>query len=337
MNDQHSRSVEEFIADNELLIDRIQRDTKATVVVVSPICNDYDRTPKVSKLDEYAAALRALADRRKLIYVPLTEQSRRIKLALPVGIPLSPDGIHPNRIGYWIFTELILQSLGFPLPAAAISEDVPVNLISGDKELVKPGAVVQLDLPTPVKMTLVPPATLAATARPAVKPIVIDGKLDEWDKTAAIELCPPKALIGQIMRYGKEPIHATAWATWDDTGLYLAFSVSDSVVVNRDDVGMVVNRDCIEVCLDLRPAAQRTAAPAIAFNDKTPHTGQYIISPAVGNMKSARCDMGNGPQRHARRRAGSLRPRHRRLRDRDAHPQLAAPRWRSVGQSDAGP
>ena len=296
MNDQGNRSVEQFIADNEAMIDRIERDTKAKVVVVSPICNDYDRTPKVSKLDEYAAGLKAMAERRKLIYVPLTEESKRIKLALPVAIPMSPDCIHPNRIGYWVFTQTILKALDFPLSPEVINEDVPVNLLSGDKGLLKPGTIVHLDLPTPVNMRLVPSAIFAVTVRRATEPVVIDGKLDEWDRTAGIELTPAQGLIGYAMRYGKAPIHATAWVSWDDTGLNFAFNVSDSVVVNSDKVPFVVNRDCIEVCIDLRPTAERIKVLAIAFGGNTPRTGQYIISPAAGDMKVARCDMGNGPQ-----------------------------------------
>ena len=297
MNDQADRSVEQFITDNEAMIDRIERDTKAKVVVVSPICNDYDRTPKVSKLDEYAVALKAMAERRKLIYVPLTEESKRIKLALPVAIPLSPDCIHPNRIGYWVFTQTILKTLDFPLSPEVINENVPVNLLSGDKGLLNPGTVVQLDLPTPISMTLVQSASFAAAAQRAIKPVVIDGKLNEWDRTATIELSPSKGLIGHTMRYGKDPINAKAWVSWDDTGLNFAFDVRDSVIVNSDKVPFVVNRDCIEVCIDLRPSADRTKTPAIAFGGDTPRTGQYVISPAVGDMKVARCDMGNGPQR----------------------------------------
>lgn len=295
MNDQDRRSVEEFIADNEALIDRIERDTKAKVVVVSPICNDHSRTGKVMKLDSYAVALRELAKRRKLIYVPLTEESNRIRLALPKDVPLSPDGTHPSRIGYWVYTQTILKTLGFPMPKEPIKEDVPVNLLSGDTELLKTGTVVSLDLPTPVTMTLVPPPVFKAIARGATKPVVIDGKLDEWNREDPINLVPAKDVIGEVMRLGRVPIAATAWASWDGDALNLAFEVTDPLVTNSDKPCFVVARDCIEVCLDLRPAAEQKKSPAIAFGGTTPRTGQYIISPAVGDMKAARCDMGNGP------------------------------------------
>lgn len=297
MNDQEKRSVDEFIADTEALVAHVRATTKAKPVLVSPICNDHHRDGKPTRLDEYATALRTLATREKLLYVPLTEESSRIKLALPKDIPLSPDGIHPNRIGYWIYTQTILKALGHALPSTPLMEEVPVNLLSGDKQQVRPGQEVRLDLPMPVVLKLVPTPAFAATARRAAKPVAVDGRLDEWDLATPSSLASDKDLVGQAVRWGTAGLEAQTWLSWDDGGLNLAFRVVDAAVVNKDKVDFVVDRDCIEVCLDLRPAAERTAAPAIAFGgDGTPRTGQYIISPATAGMAAARCDMGNGPK-----------------------------------------
>ncbi len=296
MNDQQKRTVDEFIADNEALIQHILSTTTAQPVLVSTICNDYVRDGKPTRLDEYAAALRELAGRRKLVYAPLNEASNRIKMALPAGIPLAPDGIHPNRIGYWIYAQTILTALGFPASSTPIVESVPVNLMSGDQQQLAAGQEVRLDLPSPIVLTLVPTPAFTATARHAAKPVVIDGGFDEWDLSAPLALASDRDLLGQAMSWGKAGLDARAWQSWDDHGLNLAFRVVDAAVVNRDQVAFVVDRDCIEVCLDLRPAAERAGAPAIAFGDRTARTGQYIISPATAGMAAARCDMGNGPK-----------------------------------------
>ena len=297
MNDQEKRSVDEFIADNEALIARVRATTTAKPVLVSTICNDYRRDGKATRLDEYATALRALADRQQLVYVPLNEESNRIKMALSKDIPLSPDCIHPNRIGYWIYTQTILTALGHGLAPTPIIEEVPVNLLSGDKKLLAAGQEVRLDLPTPVVLKLVPTPVYAATVRHATKPVVIDGGLEDWDLSTPLSLASDQELSGQAVRWGKVGLEAKAWLSWDYGGMNLAFRVVDAAVVNKDKVAFVVDRDCIEVCFDLRPAAERQAKPAVAFGgDSTPRTGQYIISPATAGMAAARCDMGNGPK-----------------------------------------
>lgn len=297
MNDQEKRTVEEFIADNKALIDRIRSTTHAKPVLVSTICTDHRRDGSPTRLEEYALALRSLAERERIIYVPLNEASNRIKLGLPPSIPLSPDGIHPNRIGYWIFTQTILMALGYDLPRAPIVEAVPVNLLCGDREPMPPGQEVRLDLPTPVVLRLVQTPAFAAVARRAGKPVVVDGALEEWDLGAPLSLGSARDLLGQGVPWGADGLTASCWLSWDDGGLNLAFRVVDATVVNRDDVAFVVDRDCIEVCLDLRPAGERQAKAAIAFGgDGTPRTGQYIISPATAGMEAARCDMGNGPK-----------------------------------------
>ena len=297
MNDQEKRTVDEFVADNEVLIARVRATTAAKPVLVSTICNDHHRDGKPVRLDEYAAALRALAARQQLLYVPLNEESNRIKMNLPAGVPLSPDGIHPNRIGYWIYTQTILKAMDYELTSTPIVESVPVNLLSGDKQLLAPGQEIRLDLPTPVVLKLVPTPAFAATARRASRPVVVDGGFDEWDLATPLSLASDKDLVGQAMRWGTAGLTAQAWLSWDDGGLNLAFRVVDAAVVNKDHVDFVVDRDCIEVCLDLRPRAERQDQPAIAFGgEATPRTGQYIISPATAGMAAARCDMGNGPK-----------------------------------------
>ena len=295
MNDQAHATPEAFITDIEALIARITATTSARVVLVSPICNDRERSGQPTRLDDYAAALKALAERRGLIYVPLTEASNRIKLALPSDLPLSPDGIHPNRIGYWVYTQTILAALGFPLASEPIVEAVPVNLLTEAPAQVRAGSAVPLDLPIPVTINLVPATSFHAKAAHAIKPVVIDGVLKEWDLSQPIPLNHGELLIGQHLVWGKDPaLWPTCWLSWDAAGLNLAFRVSDTLISNSDTAS-IVDRDAIELCLDLRPAAERVSIGAIAFGAHTPHTGQYILSPRVDGMARARCDMGNGP------------------------------------------
>lgn len=282
-------STADFIRDYEALIARIRSSTHARIAIVSPSCDD--KGQETGRLDEFAPALRALAARLNLPYVPVTEETNRIRRAMPEGIRLSPDGIHPDRFGYWVFAQTILKSLNCPLPAGPIRERMSASrAVAPGDPVPADGTIVRLDLPVPVEFTLVNVVPPRLTVRHAAKAPTIDGRLDEWAGVSAAILSSAD-VVGERTTTGR----STVRAAWDANGLVLAFQITDAELFNRDEVPYVVARDCIEVCLDLRPAAERAAAPAIAFGPATSHTCQYIISPAVAPMKAARCEMGNGP------------------------------------------
>lgn len=88
--------------------------------------------------------------------------------------------------------------------------------------------------------------TLAA--RRASGPIVIDGRLDEADWSAAR---PSNALVNTLNGSAGQP-NASVKALWDDTALYVAFDVGDdflhSTLEGRD--AHLWEQDCVEIMAD---------------------------------------------------------------------------------------
>ena len=77
INDVGSQTTSEFLMNYQALLNRVLRDSKARVAVVSPVYPDTD-TPN-PRLMEYVAGLRELAKRLGATYVPLYETEQALR------------------------------------------------------------------------------------------------------------------------------------------------------------------------------------------------------------------------------------------------------------------
>lgn len=292
INDCGRYTTEEFITHYENLINRVYRDTDAQVGVVSPVYQDHDTANP--RLEEYVVALRALAKKYDARYIPVYEETKRLRPTLPKGVMYAADGTHPNRIGYWIFAETILKALNYPLPRTLRTVDVPARRTNRAQSDELAGTTFRLDLPMPLQIRLTNPPLQAGTAVRAPKPIVLDGKLNEWNLGKPMLLTGHEQLSWGVMSWARDHFQANGYACYTDEALYFAIDVDDSVVRNTARPEMtLVERDFVELCLDGRPAIERAKAPWVGFiNGK--NICQYVLTPASPEIPQGQVLMGNG-------------------------------------------
>lgn len=291
INDVNGYSVEEFLAHYEVLVNRISRDTSAKIGIVSPLYQDRDtESPKMRELVE---GLQKLALKYGVLYVPLYETVRQLRPGIPAGVRYAPDGSHPKVLGYQMFAQTILQALQYPAATGPLSVSVPVTRVTGGGQAPVAGQQFVLPLPQPLQVQLAAPQRPSAQTQRATKPIQVDGKLDEWDQSAPLLLDKPEQRIWGVLSWPRDSFRARAFTTYDDEAWYFGIEVDDSVLLNTPAPRHVVDRDCVEVCLDLRPQAERAAKPAVNFA-RVPRIAQLILAPAGGEIAQAQVLMGNG-------------------------------------------
>jgi len=292
INDAGRFSPEEYLTHYETMINRIVRDTGARIGIVSPEYPDKDEEV-MPVLREYVTGLQALAKKYDALYIPLYETTRRLRPSLPKGVVYAPDGIHPNRLGYWIFAQTILAALNYPFAKTPLTVEIPARRLSAEMSDALAGTTFTVALPMPLQVTLTNTPLRTVTIARAKKPVTIDGNLDDWDLGAPMRLGEPAQLVSGVMSWPRDKFRARAYACYDDTAWYFAIQVNDSMIINPPKPRHVVSRDCLEVCLDLRPAEERVARPAEYFWGSKPHIAQFILAPAVGEVL-ATAEMGNG-------------------------------------------
>lgn len=116
-------------------------------------------------------------------------------------------------------------------------------------------------------------------------PPVIDGKLDDQRAYGAVrvegqeDLCPPDAKPGGIW-LGNDDASFTAWATWDETALYLAFDIHDDIFIQENLSHRFFVQDHMAVAID-------TANDALpdAVLDENDFEITMSLNPDTGNFQ----------------------------------------------------
>jgi lysophospholipase L1-like esterase len=291
VNDVGQYTREEFLHHYETLINRISRDTSAKIAIVSPIYQDRDE--EAPKMRDLVAGLMELATKYNALYIPVYETARRLRPTLPAGVKYAVDGSHPNAIGYQFFAQTILQAMKFPLDRKILELPVPVGRVAaaGAKNLV--GQSFILRLPQPVQVQITAPDLAKGIAKRAAEPIKIDGKLNEWDKSAPMLLGRNEQMVWGVVSWPRDHFRARAYSTYDDDAWYFGIDVEDSVIRGGAMPRFVVARDCVEVCIDARPQGERVAKPDFIYPNKT-QVAQLIVAPATDEVPQAMVYMGNG-------------------------------------------
>ncbi len=295
INDSGQFSTEQFLYFYEAMINRIQRDTGARIGIISPIFPDNDGNH--SKLDAFVAGLRTLSAKYGCLYIPCYEAFAAARPTLPKGVKYSPDGVHPNHLGYWIFGITIMDALGYSFNTP-ISVELPVTRTctwNAPEAATLPGTTFTLDLATKLQVKLTAFVPQQATAMRAAKPVAVDGKLDEWNLDKPLLLNRPEQLCGGATSWLREPPQNKAWFSYDERGLTFAFAVDTPVLMHTPEAAKGVERDCVELMLDLRTPAEKAAAKSPMYlQEGYPHICQYVFAPATKDVPQCTTMVGSG-------------------------------------------
>ena len=298
VNDENGRfTLDEYLFNYEAMINRIQRDTTARIGIMSPIYYDHDRPRPL--MEQYVAALPKLAGKYGCLYLPCYEAFRRIRPALPKGVKYAPDGCHAVPLGYWIFAQTILDSLGFPFDGTEIALAMPVTRLVHVGSPVPDGLVGQtftVDLPNPLRITITSYQPPAVTVPRAAKRIAIDGNLDDWDLNNPLLLNEPRHQSGGVVSYVRDHYQSKAYVCYDDKGFYFAIAV-DTPVVLRTPAARIVECDCVELFIDARSAEQRAAAKSSLYLRGIDNVCQYILYPATREAPDPEQTVGGGDKK----------------------------------------
>lgn len=103
----------------------------------------------------------------------------------------------------------------------------------------------------------------------AAKPVVVDGRLDEWGAAEAVRVDHTRA------SFGTTPSDADAGYTfrslWDENALYLAFDVTDDRLVTDQPGPDLYKADCVEFSIDLGNNSEGAYQP---------DDFQFVVSPS---------------------------------------------------------
>jgi lysophospholipase L1-like esterase len=295
INDVGNQTTAEFLTNYQVLLNRILRDTKARVAIVSPVYPDRD-TPH-PRLVEYVAGLRELAGRFRVTYVPLFETEQTLRGALPAGVKYAVDGSHPNALGCWMIAQTLLEALDFPLARTPWAVAIPARHLVSDQSDARAGETFTVALPMPLKVTMANPPLKAASCKRAGKPIKLDGKLDDWDMSAPLTLKEPDQRVWGVVSWARDGHYAAAYTCYTPDAWYFAIAVNDAYVRCLPEPRNSVSRDCVELCLDLRPAEEKKVKPWIGYAPSKPQVYQYVLTPTTKETPMALALMGNGDRK----------------------------------------
>lgn len=96
-----------------------------------------------------------------------------------------------------------------------------------------------------------------------MRPIVADGKIDEWDKSLQLYMTNPKV-------NGKDASGHT-YMSWDEKNLYIAVNMRDNEMLNKRSLNKIYQQDSIELFVSTEP---RDKNPGYGPNDF-----QFMITP----------------------------------------------------------
>jgi len=298
INDLGQYSVDEYLQHYENLLNRITRDTGAQIAIMSFIYPDRDAGLDRKKAAAFVAGIKALAARYHCRYLPGYETFRAIRPTLPKGVMYAPDGIHPNLLGYHIFSEVVLAGMAFPLANATRELSLPDTRVAPIDDPGAPaliGTQFTLALPQPIHVTVTPYTPPTTSVPRAGKPVKIDGQLDEWDLTNPLVIDQPAMQVGGTLRWGFDR-RATgrAYTSYDDMAWYCAIMVETPQVIGKPVNEFTVTCDCVEVMVDLRTSEERAAANTTTFAGRPmPRVAQYVLFPAVDGVPAS-VEVGGG-------------------------------------------
>jgi lysophospholipase L1-like esterase len=291
-NDVGKYSRQEFIDTYSKLVDLIQEKTNAKVVIISPIYQD--REGNFDKIEGLVEGLKDLAAKRNLIYAPAFENFRRIRPSIPKNVRYAPDGTHPNLIGHWIFAETILQACDFKFAHQSRKIEIPYarTTINHLSELV--GTEFKLDLPDPVEIRITPSNIKEIEVSKTLHPILVDGKLDDWEKSNPLILNGThQRVVGVIVKGDQDP-SARAWFTYDNDAFYFAIEVKDDIIRNSEG-SKSIYRDCVELFLDCRSAEVKAKEKSTQYvKGKFRGVAQYLLVPAGDKGPTATSEVAAG-------------------------------------------
>ena len=182
-----------------------------------------------AKQDEIARVTREVAQAEDVLCLPTREAfTALLKDRERQGLPLSftIDGVHPNLLGNWLVTAVILRTLGFKLDAAEVEileSDATINHGRWKPvHLEKPMKLSFKDIP--LALTLIPPPSRQIVC-PERTGVALDGKLDEWKDVPGCVLSAPRHVTMELIPGDPTAYAATLHACHDAGNLYLAFQV----------------------------------------------------------------------------------------------------------------
>jgi lysophospholipase L1-like esterase len=298
VNDLGRFSVEEYLTNYEAMINRIYRDTKAKIGIMSFIYFDRENKDTV-KEEAYIAGIQALAKKYDCLYIPCYETFKAVRPTLPTGVRYAGDAVHPNQFGYWMFAQSILKALNYPFDGKPISLDIPVTRLSAadypdQASLI--GKKFTVALPNPLKVTITKFQPNTTTVPRAAKAVNIDGKLNEWNLNNPILIDKREQQCGGVIKWGQDHHTAKAYTSYDDNAWYFAIAVDTPVVVNTATSTSII-RDSIELHVDLRSPEEKAKygnkAPNFLAN-QYPHVVQYLLAPATAQSPTTWVGKGSG-------------------------------------------
>ncbi len=97
------------------------------------------------------------------------------------------------------------------------------------------------------------PVTLPLASPRARRPVVIDGRLDDWDGVPSVTAASVADFDGFLRRDwgGEGDISGTVWTQWDEQNLYFAFRVRDDHHVQHVTTWEMKDFDSVHLGLDL--------------------------------------------------------------------------------------
>lgn len=288
--------VELFKKNYEVLINRIQRDTRARIGIISPIHIDRDDGDP-AKQECFALALKNLAAKYNCLYIPAGESFKQLRTLLPPQVRYAADGAHANILGYWIFAQSILDALGYPFDGEEIPLSIPSRFVTADSSDSLAGVRFQVSLPNPLNVTLTPFTAVKVHVPKASKSITVDGCLDDWERRNPLVLGAPETRTVGVVSYGRDTFFsARAYFCYNKNWLYVAIEVDDSDVRNRPISGLG-NRDFVELMLDLRAKEEKVAANDTLYGKETKHVCQYLLFPSSAEVPAPIPAVGAGDDR----------------------------------------
>ena len=179
-----------------------------------------------------ARATKELCLAEKLTYIPLHEayaELLREREEQALKVTFTMDGSHPNVLGNWLVGAALIQCLGLA------SGPLTVEILQGEatsdhgrlpvKPLVKP-----LDIQFKslfLRVRLVPPDAPLVECRKTPVPIIVDGRLNEWQGLPEQRISAPTHVTWELVPRCAYAYAASMRTCRDAKNLYFAFYVKE--------------------------------------------------------------------------------------------------------------
>ena len=179
-----------------------------------------------------ARATKELCREEKLTYLPLHEAfaallSEREEQSLRITFTM--DGSHPNVLGNWLVGAALIQCLGLA------SGPLTVEILQGESTSDHGRLPVEpLEEPLDIqfkslflRVRLIPPEAPVVECKSAPAPIVIDGRLNEWQGLPEQRISAPTHVTWELVPRCASSYTASMRTCRDAKSLYFAFHVKE--------------------------------------------------------------------------------------------------------------